>query len=81
MHAVRPTGQVDGGLDKRLVQRDQGVAEAPDADLVAERLAQRLAQRDRDVLDGVVRVDVDVALGLTVRSNSACRPNAVSMWS
>ena len=32
--------------------------------LVAERLAQRLAEHDRGVLDRVVGVDVGVALGL-----------------
>ena len=31
--------------------------------LVAERLAQRLAEHDRGVLDGVVGVDVGVAVG------------------
>ena len=40
------------------------VAEAADAGLVAERLAQGLAEHDRGVLDGVVGVDVGVALGL-----------------
>ena len=59
-----PAGQVDRGLDQRLVQRHQRVAEPADAGLVAERLAQRLAERERGVLDGVVRVDLEVALGL-----------------
>src|SRR5699024_8261892 len=36
------------------------VAEAGDALLVAERLAQRLAEHDRRVLDRVVGVDVGV---------------------
>src|SRR6185437_10868916 len=30
--------------------------------LVAERLAQRLSERDPDILDGMVRVDVQIAL-------------------
>ena len=64
VHAVGPAGDVDDGLHQRLVERHGGVAEAADADLVAERLAQRLAEHDRGVLDGVVGVDVGVALGL-----------------
>ena len=63
VHAVRPAGHVDGGVGQRLVHRDPRVAEPADALLVAERLAQRLAQHDRGVLDGVVALDLDVALG------------------
>src|SRR4051812_25253265 len=66
VYAVRPPGDVHGGLDQALVERHERVAEPPDAGLVAERLAQRLPQDDGDVLDGVVRVDVDVPLRLHV---------------
>ncbi len=61
VHEVGATADVDDGLRERLVERDEGVAVARDARLVAERLADRLAEHDRDVLDGVVRVDVGVA--------------------
>ena len=82
VHAVRAAGHVDDGLHQRLVERHRGVAEAADAGLVAERLAQRLAEHDRGVLDRVVGVDVRCRPSVcTVRSNSACRANAVSMWS
>ena len=64
VHAVRPAGHVDGGVRQRLVHRDERVAEPADALLVAERLAERLAQHDRGVLDGVVSLDLDVALGV-----------------
>ena len=64
VHAVGAPGHVDDGLHQRLVERHGGVAEAADAALVAERLAQRLAEHDRGVLDRVVGVDVGVALGL-----------------
>src|SRR6478735_8975352 len=63
VHAVRPPGHVHDGLHQCLVEGHGGVAEAADADLVAERLAERLAEHDRGVLDGVVGVDVGVALG------------------
>ena len=42
------------------------MAEAPHPGLVADRLRHRLAERDADVLDRVVRVDVQVALRLDV---------------
>ena len=57
----RATGQVDDARHERLVERHRRLAEAPDAGLVAERLAKRLAERQPDVLDGVVVVDVEVA--------------------
>ena len=63
VHAVRPTGDVDDGVRQCLVHRDVGIAEPPDAFLVAERLAQRLTEHDRGVLDGVVPFDLDVAFG------------------
>ncbi len=64
MHHVRPAGQVDGGPDQGLVERDQGIAEPADPGLVAQRLAQRVAERDRRILHCVVRVDLDIAGGL-----------------
>ena len=64
VHDVGAAGDVDDGLDQRLVERHGGVAEPGDAALVAERLAQGVAEDDGDVLDGVVGVDVDVAAGL-----------------
>ena len=49
---------------QRLVHRHMHVGIAGDALHVAERLLHRLAERDADVLGGVVVVDVQVALGL-----------------
>ena len=63
VHAVGPAGHIDGRVGQRLVHRDEGVPEPADALLVAEGLAEGLAQRDRGVLDGVMRLDLDIALG------------------
>ena len=82
VHAVRPPGHVDGGVRERLVHRDERVAEAADALLVAQRLAQRLAEHDRGVLDGVVGLDLDVALGPHGQVEAGVAAECeVSMWS
>ena len=47
------------------------MAVAANALLVAHRLRDRLAERDADVLDRVMRVDVQVALGLDVEIEHA----------
>ena len=82
VHAVGTAGDVDDGLDQRLVERHGGVAEAADADLVAERLAQRL-RRARSRCPrrcGGRRCGCRRSV-CTTRSTSECRANAASMWS
>ena len=58
--------EVDDAERERLVQRRRRVAEAADAGPVAERPVECLAERDAGVLDGVVLVDVEVAVDLQV---------------
>ena len=58
---MRPPRDVERDAGQRLVHRDIGVAIARDAAPVAERLRDRLPERDAAVLGGVVRVDVQVA--------------------
>ena len=62
VHDERAPGQVERDLHRGLVERHGDRGEPADARLVAERLGQRLAHREADVLDGVVAVDVQVAL-------------------
>ena len=57
-----PTGEIDGAQDERLVHRQEHAAVAADAPLVAQRLAERLAQGDADVLGAVVVVHICVSL-------------------
>ena len=76
----RPARQVDDHARQRLVERHVGVPVAAHALLVADRLRERLAERDADVLHGVVRVDVQVALrASTSRSNTPWRATCSSM--
>ena len=56
-------GDVDGAGRPALVHRDGGLPVAVDARAIAERLVQRLAEADPDVLDGVVRAGLQVAAG------------------
>ena len=63
VHTVGPAGHVDCGVGQRLIHRDEGVPEPADALLIAEGLPERLTQRDRGVLNGVMRFDLDIALG------------------
>ena len=63
-HQERPPRNVDRDAGQRLVHRHVHARVARDALHVAERLLHRLAERDADVLGGVVVVDVQVALGL-----------------
>ncbi len=64
-------GEIDHHAGQRLVERHVGVAVAGQALLVADRLGKGLAQGDAHVLDGVVAVDVQVALGLDLEVDSA----------
>ena len=70
-HQPGPARQVDHHARQRLVERHVGMAVAAHALLVADRLGQRLAERDADILDGVVRVDVQVALRLDLEVDHA----------
>ena len=82
VHQVGPPGEVDGRQHARLVERHHRVTEPSDTGLVTERLAQRLPDGERGVLDGVVRVDVEVALrAAPSRSSQPCLPSWESMWS
>ena len=55
------TRDIHGGHHERLVHGDRRVGKTRNARLVAQRLAKRLAQHDARVLDGVMRIDLDVA--------------------
>ena len=58
---MRPAAQIDRRDRERFVHRHHEVAGAVDALAVAERLGHRLAERDAEILDGVVLVDVEIA--------------------
>ena len=87
--AERPAGDVDRRRRARLVHRHGRLAEAGDARAVAERLVERLAEHDADVLDGVVRAglevarrgDVEVERRRGARPRRACGRRSRCRWS
>ena len=60
----RAAAQVHGCNGQRFIHRHQKVSGAQDAALVAEGAVEGFAQRDADVLDGVVLVDIEIAVAL-----------------
>src|SRR4051812_35808617 len=60
---VRPPAEIDRGDGERLVHRHYEIAGAVDAFARAQRLRHRFAERDAEILDGVMLIDVEVAAG------------------
>ena len=69
-HRIRTTRQIHCHLRPRFVHREQESV-APDAALVTQRLAQRFAEGKRAVFNGVVFVDVQVALAFELQRKTA----------
>ena len=61
---IRPPAQIDRAGGQRLVHGQREVAVAADAGPIAQGLAHGRPQADADVLDRVMLIDVQVALGL-----------------
>src|SRR5689334_6531042 len=59
---TRPAGQVEHDACQRFIERHVGVAVTTNALLVAHRAPEGLPEGDADVLDRVMRIDVQVAL-------------------
>jgi hypothetical protein len=56
--------EVDGGEAESFVHGHDEISGAENATFRAERLLEGLAERDADILDGVVLIDIEVALGV-----------------
>jgi hypothetical protein len=61
-NGVRPATDVDDGRGERLVHRHAGLPESMDPGAIAECLAEGDPEDERDVLDRVVLVDLEVAV-------------------
>ena len=62
-YAVRSPAEIDGRRRERFVHGHQEISGAQDAALGTQRLPHRFAERDAQVFDGVMLIDVEVALG------------------
>ena len=68
---MRTAAQIDRGDRQRFVHRHHEVPGAVDAALAAHRGGHRLAERDPDVLNSVMLIDVQVAGGLHLEIEAA----------
>ena len=74
LHAIGESGtagEIHDDPGEGFVQRNVRVPVAGDALLVADRPGDRLAERDAHILDGVVRVYLQVALGVDLEVDKA----------
>src|SRR5579859_634934 len=76
--------QSDARLSQRFVHGHQRPAITPNPALVAQRLYERLSQRNTDVLDRVMRIHIEVALRLdgqiTQRMLGQQRQHVIEEW-
>ena len=67
----RAAAEVDGDDGEGFVHGQDEVAGAVDAFAVAEGFGEELAEDDADVFDGVVLVDVEIAIGFELEVEAA----------
>src|SRR6266540_6644254 len=61
---IGPAAQIDDYLRQRFIEGTARLTEAADALLVAQRVFERLPQRQADVFNRMMIVDFEIALGL-----------------
>ena len=68
---MRTSAEIDRGCRQRFVHRHQKISGAQNAALFDPRaFCNGFAERDADVFDGVVLIDVEIAFRGNVRSNA-----------
>ena len=72
-----PAGEVDDDARQRFVERHIAVAIAGQPLLVAPGLGQRLAKGDADILDRMMGVDMQIALGIDIKVDQAVTGNLI----
>jgi hypothetical protein len=68
---IRPARNVNGGKDESLIHGQNYISVAADTAHISERSAKRLAKTYSHVLDGVVRVDLNIAVALDGKVKAA----------
>src|SRR5271165_4339509 len=69
------SAEIDGDHSQSFVHRHHEISRAQDATLTAQRLGEGLAERNADVLDGVVLVHVEIAVRLQLQVERAVARN------
>ena len=72
-HKVGAAGDVHNGLAQCFVHGQLARPETTNAGLIPQRLVQRLPQHNARVLHGVVRINVDVTVGVHRQVEAAVR--------
>src|SRR6185295_6947796 len=62
VNKIKPSRKIDNRTTQRFIHRHEGLAITIDPGLVSERLDEGLAQRDRDVFNRMMIVDLQVTL-------------------
>src|SRR5215472_1295272 len=68
--AVSATGEIEGGGGEAIVHRHEEIARAENAALIAEGLFDGVAKGDANVFDGMVLIDIEIALGAKMEIES-----------
>ena len=66
VYQARPTGKINDHPRQRFVEWDISVAITGDAGFVADRLTQRLTEYNAHILNGVMRIYLEIAAGTDV---------------
>src|SRR5574343_18084 len=73
----RPTGKVDDNARQSFIERDVAVPVAGQALLVPPGLGKRLTKGDTEVFDGVMGVDMQIAMSNDIEVDEAMAGNLV----
>ena len=73
----RPPGEVDHHPRQRFVQRHVSMAITAHAALIANRLGKSLAERNPDIFNGVMRINLEITMGHDIEINQAVAHNLI----
>ena len=71
VHQRGPAAEIERHHGQRFIHGQHEIAGAIDAAPVAQRFGEQLAQHDAHVFDGVVLIDVEVAIGIELEIEAA----------
>jgi len=66
-HAIRPPAKIHGRSGERFVHRHEEISRAQNSKLGAESFLYRFAERNPDIFDSVMLVDIEIATRVQVQ--------------